>query len=56
MTSTQTANRNFTEKAKTILTALGFQVHENTITPPFRRGPEDINIPVDITEEVARIW
>ncbi|MDR0283154.1 MAG: hypothetical protein LBI53_07950 [Candidatus Peribacteria bacterium] len=46
---------NFTEKAKTILTALGFQVHDNTVIAPFRRGPEDINIPEDITEEVARI-
>jgi phenylalanyl-tRNA synthetase beta subunit len=56
MTNQQTPNCNFTEKAKTILTALGFQVHENTITPPLWRGPEDINIPEDITEEVARIW
>ncbi|GHV23239.1 hypothetical protein FACS189428_6490 [Clostridia bacterium] len=45
----------FPEKAKTILTALGFQVHENTITAPIWRGPEDMNIPEDITEEVARI-
>ncbi|MDR2540605.1 MAG: hypothetical protein LBD11_02190 [Candidatus Peribacteria bacterium] len=49
------ANETFTEKAKTILTALGFQVHENTITAPIWRGPEDMNIPEDITEEVARI-
>jgi hypothetical protein len=27
----------FPQKAKTILTALGFQVHENTITPALRR-------------------
>ena len=53
--TTTTIDRNFTEKAKTMLTALGFQVHENTVTAPFRRGPEDINIPEDITEEVARI-
>jgi phenylalanyl-tRNA synthetase beta subunit len=45
----------FTEKAKSILKNLGFQINENTITAPFRRGPEDINIPEDITEEVARI-
>jgi phenylalanyl-tRNA synthetase beta chain len=48
-------NDTFTTKAKTILTALGFQIHENTITAPLRRGPEDMNIPEDITEEVARI-
>ena len=50
-----TTTRNFPEKAKTILKGLGFQITDNTVTAPFRRGPEDINIPEDITEEVARI-
>jgi phenylalanyl-tRNA synthetase beta chain len=53
--TTATTDRNFTEKAKEILKGLGFQVHENTITAPLWRGPEDMNIPEDITEEVARI-
>ena len=50
-----TTTRNFPEKAKEILNGLGFQITDNTVTVPFRRGPEDINIPEDITEEVARI-
>jgi phenylalanyl-tRNA synthetase beta chain len=54
--TTPTTDKNFTEKAKAILIALGFQIHENTVSAPFWRGPEDINIPADITEEVARIW
>jgi len=45
----------FSEKAKKMLTALGFQVENTTVTAPLRRGPEDITIPEDITEEVARI-
>jgi hypothetical protein len=37
MTNTPTLTTNFTEKAKTILTALGFEINENTVTPPLWR-------------------
>ncbi|GHW02310.1 hypothetical protein AGMMS50249_0960 [candidate division SR1 bacterium] len=48
---------NFSEKAKSILTALGFKINDKfTITAPIWRGPDDMTIPEDITEEVARIW
>lgn len=47
---------NFSEKAKEILKALWFEINENTITPALWRGPEDITMEADITEEVARIW
>ena len=41
---------------KNILTGLGFTYKENKIISPLRRGPDDMNIPEDIYEEVARIY
>ena len=54
--------KDFEKIAKNILTKLGFTCWlkiENwklKITPPIRRSPDDINIPEDIYEEVARIY
>ena len=47
---------NFQAQATTILQNLGFKVHENQVTPPIRRSPDDMNIAEDIAEEVARIY
>lgn len=46
----------FEKIAKEILEGLGFNVKWNIITPPLWRSPDDMNIPADITEEVARIY
>lgn len=46
----------FTQQAQEILKGLGFEVSEQgSVQVPIWRGPEDIQIPADITEEVARI-
>lgn len=45
----------FQEKASEILTNLWFKVEWNQVTVPLWRGPDDITIPADIAEEVARI-
>ena len=47
---------NFKEKAQDILRALGFEVQDWSVTVPIWRGPDDMNIKEDITEEIARIW
>ena len=46
----------FQEKASGILQNLWFKVEWNTVTVPLWRGPDDITIPADLAEEVARIW
>ncbi len=43
-------------EAKKILQRLWCEVKEEKITPPLRRGPNDLNIPEDLYEEVARIY
>ncbi len=48
--------KDFEKLAKNILEKLWFQVNKKNITPPIRRGPDDMNIPEDIYEEVARIY
>lgn len=45
----------FDDSATKILENLGFAYSENTVTIPLRRSPDDMNIPEDIYEEVARI-
>ena len=45
----------FQEKASEILRNLWFKVEWNQVTVPLWRGPDDITIPADISEEVARI-
>jgi len=45
----------FQEKASEILTNLGFKVEWNQVTVPLWRWPDDITIPADLSEEVARI-
>lgn len=47
---------NFNETAAKILTNLGFEYNDNKATVPLRRSPDDMNIPEDIYEEVARIY
>ena len=47
---------NFQEKASEILRNLGFKVEWNQVTVPLWRWPDDINIPADVAEEVARIY
>jgi len=47
---------NFKEKSQQILRNLGFEVQDNSVCVPLRRGPDDMNIKEDITEEIARIW
>lgn len=47
---------NFREQAIKILENLGFEVFDNKIIVPLRRGPEDINIEADIVEEIIRIY
>jgi phenylalanyl-tRNA synthetase beta chain len=46
---------NFKEKSQDILRGLWFEVQENSVTVPLWRGPDDMNIKEDITEEIARI-
>jgi len=46
----------FQEKASGILQNLWFKVEWNSVTVPLWRGPDDITIPADLAEEVARIW
>ncbi len=47
---------NFKEKAERILTNLGFDIHENKVTVPLRRGREEVTIEADLVEEIARIY
>ena len=47
---------NFQKRASEILEDLWFVVEWNWVTVPLWRGPDDINIPADVAEEVARIW
>ncbi len=47
---------NFGQIAEQILNPLGFSIKEKEVTAPFRRSPDDMNIPEDIYEEVARIY
>lgn len=54
ISSTTTAD--FPEKSKEILKGLGFDLlSDTTVSVPLRRGPDDLQIPEDITEEIARI-
>ena len=46
----------FQEKASGILQNLWFKVEWNNVTVPLWRWPDDITIPADLAEEVARIW
>ncbi len=47
---------NFDTIAAKILTNLGFHYKDNTVTIPFRRSPDDMNIAEDIYEEIVRIY
>lgn len=46
----------FHDNALNILSRLWFSVNWNTVSVPFWRSPDDINIVQDIYEEVARIY
>lgn len=50
--------KDFEKTAKNIAEKLGFTVNakQSTLNVPIRRSPDDINIPEDISEEVARIY
>lgn len=48
--------KGFDKKAEEILTDLWCTYEKGTVTPPLRRGPDDLNITEDIYEEVARIY
>ncbi|MFA7298777.1 MAG: phenylalanine--tRNA ligase subunit beta [Candidatus Absconditabacterales bacterium] len=53
-------NKGFDKKVKDILTGLGFtgefSTQHLTLNTPLWRGPDDLNIPEDIYEEIARIY
>ena len=44
------------KKTEEILAGLGFTQEKDTVTPPLRRSPDDMNITQDIYEEIARIY
>ncbi|HRX63834.1 MAG TPA: phenylalanine--tRNA ligase subunit beta [Candidatus Absconditabacterales bacterium] len=46
----------FAQEAKKILEGLGFTVEGASVGIPFWRSPDDINIPEDVYEEVARMY
>ncbi len=46
----------FKPQAQKILSDLGFEHAGDTVFVPFWRSPEDITIPEDVAEEIARIW
>jgi len=48
--------KGFEKIAKEILEWLWFIIKGSSIIPPIRRSPNDMNIPEDIYEEVARIY
>ena len=48
--------KDFEKIAKNILEKLWFQVNKKQVLAPIRRWPDDMNIPEDIYEEVARIY
>lgn len=46
----------FNEIATKVLTNLWFEYKDNTATIPLWRSPDDMNIPEDIYEEIARVF
>jgi len=46
----------FDEIVAKVMSSLGFSYKDNKVTIPFRRSPDDMNIPEDIYEEIARIY